>query len=1294
MKSKKLLAVVTAAAMITANSISLMPDKFVNLPVFTANAADIIDSGECGSQGDNLTWTFDSEGTLTISGTGDMDNWFMDYSFNNNPWQNYYDLITTVIIENGVTSIGDDAFYSCDALTSITIPDSVTSIGGNAFGYCAALTSITIPDSVTNIGDNAFYKTPWFESQKENNTFVIVNGILIDGEKCVGDVVIPDGVTRIKKNVFSGCDTLTSITLPYGVTCIEDYAFSWCKSLTSITIPDSITSIGYGAFQGCESLTSITLPNGITNISASAFEKCYKLISILIPDSVTSIGEKAFYSCKSLASITLPNGITNISASAFEKCYKLTSISIPDSVTSIGEKAFYSCGSLTSITIPDSVTSIEESTFYNCDSLTLVTLPDSVNSIEYGAFWNCSSLTSITIPDSVTSIGNSVFLGCESLTSITLPDGVTTIGDYAFENCSSLTSITLPDSVTSIGYGAFQECESLTSITFPNGITNISASAFEKCYKLTSITIPDSVTSIGEKAFYYCESLTSITIPDSVTSIGNNVFLGCESLISINVDETNAYYSDIEGVLFDKNAKTLVQYPNGNEIESYLIPDSVTSIGDYAFYSSDALTSITIPNSVTSIGDYAFGYCEALTSITLPDSVTSIGSNVFWETPWFESKKENNTFVIVSGILIDSEKCEGDIVIPEGVKIIGGSVFKGCSALTSITIPDGVTNIGNSAFEDCSALTSITIPDSVTNIGNFAFEDCSALTSIIIPDSVTSIGNYAFKNCSSLTTITIPICINSITFEGCDNLTELVHLRNKEYTFTDNENNEIIIADSIPVKLSVDAESTYDEITDYDIFGHLDILQEACTTSGEIYAIYGEKDSIVMIQKNESLQSVEIMNEGYTFGAATIGDDDCLYVMWGKSISDDVIDDSHHVENIVISKYNLNGNFIDECGLSVAFTAAQFPFDAGNANIEYSDGIIGVLYDTELIASGGLHHQDSQFVAIDSETMESIEFEWIVTSHSFGVSMIATDNGFAAIERGDANPRGINFTQFTTSGNNSTIYFHSSGEYAESGSHPNDTHTYMGGLAKSASTYAITGKSERFYTSGNYAESNLSTGNYDVFVRIIDRTLYDIAATDLAGENRIDEANGRIADRNVIWLTECNETEKAGNVKIVTLEDGSYCVLWEKIVDYEFDSIQYVILDECGNILRRQSTIYDARLSNTSIQPIVQGDTLTWAVSDGQTDEIIWYTVNLNEYRTEPAYLLGDVNEDGSVDSSDASLVLAEYAKIQTGGAGEFTDVQYKAADVNKDDTVDSSDASRILAYYAAISTGQKPTWD
>ena len=311
---------------------------------------------------------------------------------------------------------------------------------------------------------------------------------------------------------------------------------------------------------------------------------------------------------------------------------------------------------------------------------------------------------------------------------VVLNDGVTSIGDYAFEDCSGLSAIVIPNSVTSIGNGAFSGCSSLTSIEIPNSVTSVGEGAFAFCSDLTALVIPNSVTSIGDYAFYNCSGLTSIVIPNSVTSIGSKAFYGCSGLASIKVEIYNTTYDSRD------NCNAIIESSSNTVIagcKNTIIPNSVTSIGDYAIYNCSSLTSIEIPNSVTSIGVSAFQNCSGLTSIVIPNSVTSIGERAF-------------------------QNCSGltSIEIPNSVTSIGNYAFYGCSGLTSIEIPNSVTNIGNYAFFRCSSLTSIEIPNSVTSIGSDAFYNCSGLTSIEIPNSVTSIGNYAFGECSGLTSVT------------------------------------------------------------------------------------------------------------------------------------------------------------------------------------------------------------------------------------------------------------------------------------------------------------------------------------------------------------------------------------------------------------------------------------------------------------------------------------------------------------------------------------------------------------
>ena len=335
----------------------------------------------------------------------------------------------------------------------------------------------------------------------------------------------------------------------------------------------------------------------------------------------------------------------------------------------------------------------------------------------------------------VSGIGYKAFKDCMKLTNIAIPYGVTRIDSYAFEGCKKLVSVTIPDSVTSIGNFTFSACQSLASVSISNNITEIGTSLFDSCKKLTSITIPDSVTSIGNYAFYGCTELTRITIPDSVTSIGGEAFSECTNLTSVYITDMKSW---CECDFSNDEANPLYYaanlYLNGDIVTDFVIPDNVTSIGDYVFCNRTSITNINVPDGVTSIGAGAFYGCKSLTSITIPDSVTSIGDWAFYRCGSLTS-----------------------IVIPDGVTSIGDAAFCGCESLTSITLPNSITSIGRSMFESCMYLTNITIPDGVTSMGDCVFYFCINLTSITIPDSVTSIGDSAFIHCKGL---------KSIIFEG------------------------------------------------------------------------------------------------------------------------------------------------------------------------------------------------------------------------------------------------------------------------------------------------------------------------------------------------------------------------------------------------------------------------------------------------------------------------------------------------------------------------------------------------
>lgn len=383
----------------------------------------ITKSGNCG---DNLTWTLDDMGTLTISGTGDM----YDYDINSGNYPGWYKHINldeelhvyNAIIEEGVTSIGNWAFSWSD-LRSISISDTVERIGDYAFDVCY-LTEITLPDKLKSIGDYAFCSCYFAEVKLPYSLVSIGAHAFQSGE--FSSIYILSNVTYIGENAFSPSYALTEITVSSenssfisvdGVLYSSDMTKLICypckKAGASYSVPDSVTAMSIGVFYGCEELVSVKLPNGLTEIPDYTFVGCYALSEVNVPDGVTSIGERAFYVCTSLVSITLPDSVTALHTAAFQDCDNLKQINLPDGLTEIGNAAFAGCYSLTSLDIPTGIT--ELNAFFNCTSLTSVSLSEGLISI--GSFDN-TAIQKITIPASVTNILTDVFNRCSNLTEM------------------------------------------------------------------------------------------------------------------------------------------------------------------------------------------------------------------------------------------------------------------------------------------------------------------------------------------------------------------------------------------------------------------------------------------------------------------------------------------------------------------------------------------------------------------------------------------------------------------------------------------------------------------------------------------------------------------------------------------------------------------------------------------------------------------------------------------------------------------------------------------------------------
>lgn len=427
---------------------------------------------------------------------------------------------------------------------------------------------------------------------------------------------------------------------------------------------------------------SVEIPESIngyhvTEIGDSAFKGNFSLKNAEIPDSVKIIGDYAFNDCTGLESVNIPESVEKIGKSAFFYCTRLENVNVSDGIKTIGDGAFFGCYSLKSFKITESVNSVGEYAFARCNELKSVTVENGIKSVSNQMFADCTSLNEIVLPNSIESIGRRAFLNCSALENLELPDSIETIADYAFYGCSQIKSLSI--SAKTIGDYAFSLCSQLESVSFSDNLETIGDEAF-KSTGLSEISIPSAVSHIGERAF------------------------ATNKIEKINVEEDNQYYTSIDGVLFNKSETEIIDYPNYTEAEFYAVPQSVTSIGEYAFGGDiPLLKTVIIPDTVTEIENGAFMDFYGLEYIDIPTSVTEIGDNA----------------------------------------------FNGCSQLASITIPNSVTEIGDAAFRYCSSLQSVSLTEGLKSIGDYAFSGAYELSNVTLPNSLNDISPTAFFYCEN-----------------------------------------------------------------------------------------------------------------------------------------------------------------------------------------------------------------------------------------------------------------------------------------------------------------------------------------------------------------------------------------------------------------------------------------------------------------------------------------------------------------------------------------------------------------
>lgn len=538
----------------------LMSVVTVGVTSVSAKNVSTVSVGATSGKTGDCTWKYDKKTyTLTISGKGKMENYCNEIGgierYLMVPWEDYLDEIKSVVVEEGVTTIGNQSFYYCENLRNVKLADSIKTIGKYAFSHCSELTKITLGKNVTRIEDSAFFASLKLEEVK------------------------------------------LSDKLQY----IGTEAFCYCKSLKSISMPDTVTEMGWGAFDTCENLTSVKLSKNISEIQGQTFRYC-PFKKIILPEKLKEIEAEAFFECD-LTSITLPDTVKVIRSSAFEDCRSLKTVKLSNKLTKIGERAFYDCFELKSIVIPDSVTSIESQAFSGC-SLTKLTMSKNIKEVGQSALSGSNIYDDKNWKDGVLYFDKILIVAKSSVKKCNVKKGTRVISSNAFETCKKLTSVSIPGSVVNIGTEAFSGCVKLNKITMKKGTKKIQERAFYNCKKLTSINIPDTVTTMEDEVFYNT-GIKTIKLPENLKNFSGKLFYGSD-ISKIKDSSKNKYITVIDGNIYSKDKKTFIYYLASKDEDRFNIPSGVKFILDYSFYKNRNLYSVVLPKSVEKIDFYAF----------------------------------------------------------------------------------------------------------------------------------------------------------------------------------------------------------------------------------------------------------------------------------------------------------------------------------------------------------------------------------------------------------------------------------------------------------------------------------------------------------------------------------------------------------------------------------------------------------------------------------------------------------------------------------------------------------------
>ena len=803
--------------------------------------------------------------------------------------------ITQIEFKDGIESIGAFAFMDCKALTAVRLPNTTKSIGTSAFENCIKLTYASLGDNLTSLGNSAFRNCSVLTEISIPGTTVTVGEKAFQNCRTLTLATLNSGTTTIGGFCFDGCSELLSMTIPGTVRTIGGGSFNGCTALTSLTFSNSQYSLRIPQFTDSPLKTlrigrdliytySNTLSpfrnrttlrrvlftgDNVATIYYYLLDGCTGITSITLPESLVCIYDYAFRNCSSLPEITFPSALGRIWSHAFDGCSSIERLIInnSDKALTLGTdnsmffdspiKSLY-VGRNLSYTVNTYTYPHEHAPFYQQKELTELQFSEEGNITNIAAYflYEAEKLPTLVLPEGITQINNYAFYKNSALTTVSMPTTLNKIGDYVFSNNISIPSLTLPDNVTSVGQSAFRNCSAMESIHLSEKLSSLNQYVLAGCTSLKSIIIPPSVTEMCTGVFNDDTSLTDVTIGDSETALTigigkqgkgmfysnplENIYMGRNLRYTTDADNGFSPFKDlstIQAVTFSQAGTVTQILPyllNGcSSVKNFLLPESLTFIGGYAFANMGSLENCIVPNNVTTLGEGAFkndsmlasvvlsnrlpilnkeifSNCVVLDNLSIPSSVTEIKDNAFTKCTSMKNLRiENGTEVMTVGrglngatsmfrdcpieklhlgrwltYDVNSYTCapfEGrenltELTLGETVGTIGKYLFKNCTALPEVVVPNGVESIGEEGFYNCQSLTRLTLGEGLTSLGEKAFARNISLDNVKMPSTLTAISDGCFSGCSNLVNLELNSGLEIIgprAFENCSKLTSV-----------------------------------------------------------------------------------------------------------------------------------------------------------------------------------------------------------------------------------------------------------------------------------------------------------------------------------------------------------------------------------------------------------------------------------------------------------------------------------------------------------------------------------------